>query len=118
MSSRQLDGNVGPELILRGRLTGRSDLRVQGTVEGEVELEGTLIVSPEGRVVAPLDVDELEVEGSVRGNVRALSAVAVRPGGRLIGDVRAPRIAIDDGGALQGGIEMEFDDSTDDEGHS
>jgi len=41
--------------------------------------------------------------------VTAAGAVAVRPGGRLVGDVRARRIAIDDGGALEGGIEMDFD---------
>jgi cytoskeletal protein CcmA (bactofilin family) len=104
-----LRGCIGPDLVVHGKLSGKSDLRIDGIVDGELSVDGTVIVGPDGSVSAPVDVGSLEVEGEVRGDVTARASVAIRPGGRLLGDVRARRICIDDGGSLQGGIEMEFD---------
>ena len=109
MSSRRLDGTIGPDLVVRGRLDGKSDLRIEGTFEGEIDVEGTVSVGPEGSVRAAVRVGSLEIEGEVHGEVIAQSGVLVRPGGRLFGDVRARQVAIDDGGSLQGGIDMDFD---------
>ncbi|MCB9591814.1 MAG: polymer-forming cytoskeletal protein [Sandaracinaceae bacterium] len=110
MTGRRLDGTIGPDLVVHGKLDGKSDLRIDGIFEGEIDVDGTIAVGPDGSVTAPLRVSALEIEGEVRGDVTASGGVSVRAGGRLVGDVRARRIAIDDGGSLQGGIEMDFDD--------
>ena len=109
MSSRRLDGTIGPDLVVRGRLDGKSDLRIEGSFEGEIDVEGMVSVGPEGSIRGPTRVGSLEVEGEVQGDVTASGSVSVRPGGRLLGDVRARQVAIDDGGSLQGGIDMDFD---------
>lgn len=72
-------------------------------------MEGELSVGESGVVVATVEAARVEVVGQLRGNVLATDEVAVRDGGLLEGDVRAARIAIDDGGALVGRIEMDFD---------
>ena len=109
MTSRRLDGSIGPDLVVHGKLGGKSDLRIDGIFEGEIDLDGTVSVGPDGAIIAPIRVGSLEIEGEVRGDVSAAGAVTVRAGGRLLGDVKARRIAVDDGGSLQGGIDMEFD---------
>lgn len=109
MSSRRLDGTIGPDLLVRGKLDGKSDLRIEGSFEGEIDVDGTVSVGPEGSIRAAVRVAVLEVEGEVHGDVIASGSVLVRPGGRLVGDVRARQVAIDDGGSLQGGIDMDFD---------
>lgn len=109
MNSRRTDGIIGPDLVVHGRLGGKSDLRIEGVFDGELEVDGEVVIGPDGSVNAPAQVTSLEVEGEVRGDVVASDAVAIRPGGRLLGDVRARRISIDDGGSLQGGIEMDFE---------
>ena len=110
MTSRRLDGTIGPDLVVQGALGGKSDLRIEGVFEGEIDVEGAIQVGPEGSVTAPVRAASIEIEGELRGDVTASDRVAILPGGRLIGDVRARRIAVEDGGALQGGIEMDFDD--------
>ncbi|MFK7992296.1 MAG: polymer-forming cytoskeletal protein [Sandaracinaceae bacterium] len=109
MNSRRADGIIGSELVVHGKLGGKSDLRIDGVFEGEVALEGALTIGPDASVVGPVSVGELTLEGEIRGDVVATDGVAIRPGGRLLGDVRARRIGIEDGGSLQGGIEMDFD---------
>ncbi|MGF1468796.1 MAG: polymer-forming cytoskeletal protein [Sandaracinaceae bacterium] len=115
MNRARTDGLRGAELRVQGRLEGASNLRIDGALEGEIDVEGGLWIGPEGRVVAPLSVTRLDVEGEVRGPVRA-RAVSVRAGGRVLGDVMAGRVTIEDGGALHGGIDMEFDLPTDEVG--
>lgn len=107
--SRRADGCIGADLVVHGTLSGKSDLRIDGVLDGQLRVEGTVTIGPEGSVVAPVRVGSLEVEGELRGDVVASGSVSVRAGGRLIGDVRARRICVDDGGSLQGGIEMEFE---------
>jgi len=108
-TARSVPGLFGPSFVVRGRLTGEGDLEIQGRFEGDVSVAGTITVGPGAAVVAGLEVATAVVDGHVRGNVVATSAVHVRTGGRIDGDVRAPRVAIDDGGTLQGGIEMDFE---------
>lgn len=114
MSSRSAEGVIGPHLVVRGRLHGKGDLRVEGVLEGELELDGSVAVGPDGTLVGPVRAQGVEVAGEVHGDVLASESVAIRAGGRVQGDVRARRVAIDDGAALHGGIEMDFD--LDDEG--
>ncbi len=110
MTTRRMDGSLGPDLVVQGRLSGKSEsLRIDGVLEGEVDVDAAVTVGPDGLLSAPSRVRSLDVEGEVRGAVTASDAVAIHAGGRLLGDVRARRIAIDDGGSLQGGIEMEFE---------
>ena len=109
MSSRSAEGVIGPQLVVRGRLAGKGDLKVEGVLEGEVELDGALCVGPDGTVVGPVRAHGVDIAGEVHGPVHASDAVSIRAGGRVQGDVRARRIAIDDGAALHGGIEMDFD---------
>lgn len=107
--TRRSDGCIGADLVVHGRLSGKSDLRIDGVLDGELDVEGAVVLGPEASVVAPVRVGSLEVEGELRGDVAASGAVSVRAGGRLVGDVRARRICVDDGGSLQGGIEMDFE---------
>lgn len=100
---------LGPNLLVHGRLSGKGDVVVDGRLEGDVAVEGTVTIGVNGVVVAAVEAETVIVDGVVQGNVRGSTAVAVRAGGRVEGDVRSPRVAIDDGGTLQGGIEMEFD---------
>lgn len=109
MTQRRVEGCIGADLVVRGSLSGKCDLRVDGVIDGELRVEGAVMVGPEGSVAAPMEVVSLEVEGEVRGEVVAADAVAIRPGGRLLGNVRARRVSIEDGGSLQGGIDMDFD---------
>lgn len=109
MTTRRTDGSIGSDLVVHGKLSGKSDLRIDGVFEGELDVDGAVSVGPEGSLSAPVQVGALEIEGEVRGDVIASGSVVVRAGGRLLGDVRARQIGVDDGGSIQGGIQMDFE---------
>lgn len=101
-------GYFGAGLVVRGLLSGAGDLGIDGRFEGTASIVGHLAVGTSGTVVASVRATAVTVAGELRGDVVADGAVAVREGGLVTGDVRAARIAIDDGGALHGEIAMDF----------
>jgi len=109
VTSRSKAGYIGPNLVIHGRLSGRGEITVDGRVEGDVAVEGIVRVGPVGVINAAVEADFVDVAGQLKGAVTGNEEVAVRDGGCIDGDVRAPRVAIDDGGLLHGGIQMDFD---------
>ncbi len=101
-------GYVGPGLLVRGELRGAGQLRCDGTFEGSVDLQGALVVGRSGKLVGPVRAQAVAVEGILDGPVMA-GELNVLAGGRLVGDVRAARIGLDDGGSLEGTVDMEVE---------
>jgi len=100
-------GFIGKSITVRGTLRGDSDLVVEGTVEGTIELRDQLLVQTGGRVSADVQVANLTVYGELTGSVAANAAVSINAGARVIGDISAPRVIIEDGARFKGRIEME-----------
>ena len=109
MSEKQIAGFFGASLKVRGTLTGKGDLVVEGRLDGEMRTLGSLAIAQTGVVHADVSVTTLDVNGELVGDVQATQAVRIASGGRIDGDVRAASIAIDDGAELNGGIEMDFE---------
>jgi cytoskeletal protein CcmA (bactofilin family) len=107
--SRERAGVIGAGLVVMGRLRGEGDMRVEGVLEGEIDLDGDVSLGATSNVVAPVRGRSVEIEGELVGRVTAERDLTVRSGGRVRGDVRAARLAIDDGAVIDGMLDMAFD---------
>lgn len=101
--------SIGRTTRIVGRLTGDGDLLVEGRIEGEVSLRGSLAVGDGGVVVAPVEAADVTVNGLVDGDVTARGAVTLRAGGSVRGAITASRIAVEDGAKFTGRIEMDVE---------
>ena len=50
---------IAKDLIVTGQLRGEGVVQIEGTVEGEVNLKGYVIVTPTGRVKGPVSYTHL-----------------------------------------------------------
>jgi cytoskeletal protein CcmA (bactofilin family) len=83
---------LGPNDRLKGQLFIEGDLRVAGTVEGELEATGDI---------------EIAGAGKVSGDVTAYERLIVAGGASLIaGDVRVGRLTVEDGATFSGKVSM------------
>lgn len=100
---------LGPELQYQGRLTGRGGVRIEGAFEGEIALDGTLVVGETGRVTCEtVRARTVVVAGTLHGNIVA-EKVEIRRTGRVWGDVRTKSFVTEDGAFLRGSVQMEED---------
>jgi len=91
----------------QGKLTGAGGVRIEGAYDGEIELDGLLVISPTGRVTCPqLRAKTVIIAGALRGDILA-EKVEIRASGRVWGDVVAESISTEEGAFLRGQIQME-----------
>ena len=100
---------IGPQTAVRGALSGQEDLVIEGRVEGSVSLAGHLIIAETGEVEADLDIESIAVLGQVRGDIVASRSITIERGAQVSGNVRAPRVIINDGAHFDGAVEMDVD---------
>ena len=92
---------------IRGEITGREDLYVDGEIEGKVHLEDAkIVVGPNGRVTADVEAREILVLGKVKGNLHGRDSVTIGRTGHVIGDVVTRYISVEDGAQVQGSLDV------------
>lgn len=90
-----------------GKLTGEGGVRIEGTFEGEIQLDGLLVVGTTGRVTCDdLRAKSVIVAGTVRGDLTA-HKVEIRASGRVWGNVTTKTFATEEGAFLRGQIQVE-----------
>ncbi len=98
---------VGPEVQIKGRISGRGGIRVEGSFEGEIDFDGLLVVAESGRVTCEeARAKAIVVAGIFKGNLVA-ERVEIRKTGRVWGDVVTTSFATEEGAFLRGQIRME-----------
>lgn len=98
---------IGPSIIIRGDVTGSEDLLIQGQVDGSVTLDQHAVsVGSEGRVNANIVGRVITIEGKVEGDLTAQEQIVLRGSAHVQGDIKAPRVVLEDGATFRGLVDM------------
>jgi cytoskeletal protein CcmA (bactofilin family) len=99
--------NLGKSIMIKGELSASEDLTLYGQMSGRVTLPGhTLTIGPDADIQADIVANAVVVMGSVGGTVTAGKRVEIRSTGSVKGDIVSPNLVMDEGGQLQGKVEM------------
>ena len=99
---------IGKSVTVKGEIIGNEQLTIEGTVEGRIMIETTVLVRDSGIVKADVDAANINVAGGVIGNISVSERIEIVSGGYVVGDIRAPRLIINDGASVKGNIDMEI----------
>ena len=100
--------NIGQSVQIKGELTGKEDLTIEGKVEGKITLnDHALTVGANGRIHGEIRAKSVVVVGEVDGNILADDKVEVAATGSMKGDIVAPRVILADGARFKGTIDMD-----------
>lgn len=100
--------NTKPETIIGvntrfvGTLTSDGNIRVDGAVEGDIEVLGNLIIGETGRVIATVKAQNVHVSGAVKGEIMAVEQLEISPTGKVWGDITTAALHIEPGGLFRG----------------
>ncbi len=101
-----MDSILGSGSTCRGSLKVEGGLRIDGTVDGEVIVSGTLTVGREGLISGDVTVNQAIVGGTIQGTVRAEQQLELQSGSRLEGDIFTRSLVIEDGVFFEGSCKM------------
>jgi len=105
-SADHLSTVIGRETELKGTLTGKGSLRVDGSLEGEVECAGDLYVGETARLTAQVRARNVTIAGEIHGNVHAEQRVELLPSARVYGDIHSRKLVISEGAVFDGASVM------------
>ena len=98
---------IGQSIVFKGELTGDEDLEIEGQVDGQVELANHQItVGANGLLKAQVNAKSIIVIGQVIGDLTATERIEIQATGVVEGNLRAPRLNVQEGAVLNGSIDM------------
>jgi cytoskeletal protein CcmA (bactofilin family) len=99
------DTVLGANATLKGDLKCQGNIRLDGTFEGTLEIDGNVLVGETGKITADINAKNISIAGAVRGNVSGKKVQLLRTG-RVWGDITATSIATEEGAFIEGKITM------------
>lgn len=100
---------VGPGTRVIGRVSGNGGLCIEGSVKGDVNVNGDTEIAEGGRVEGNLQGAGLDIGGTLLGDARASGAIAVRSTAQVRGELRASEISIEAGARVSVRLDTEFE---------
>jgi len=98
---------LGQEVIVKGDLSGKEDLLIEGQCEGSLDFpDHCLTVGPQGQVKSEIHARQVVIHGTVNGRILAKERVEIRKTGTVVGDIVSATLAIEDGAFFKGSIEI------------
>jgi len=98
---------LGPGINWKGDLRGKGGVRIEGTMEGEIAIQGLVVIGETGKVTCQtLQAETVIVAGAVKGNIRC-GKLEIRSTGRVWGDVVTTALSSEEGAFLRGQVRME-----------
>ena len=98
---------IGPSIVIHGEVTGSEDLLIQGQIDGSVALGShSVTVGGGGRVSADITGRVITIEGEVEGDLTAQEQIVLRGSAKVLGDIKAPRVVLEDGASFRGLVDM------------
>lgn len=111
ISGEKVDTLIGKSTIFEGTVNAEGTIRLDGKVNGGLDIIGNLIVGEEGAVKGNIKAENAFVAGVVEGNVIATSQLHITHTAKLIGDITVKNVIIDEGAIFIGNCKIITDDA-------
>ncbi len=111
MIQQVMNGNTAKNVLtsdveIKGNLKFTGELTFEGKLDGEIHSEGTLNLGDSAVVNGNIHAQSVIVRGKINGNITAKEKIDIKAKTELFGDIRASRLAIEEGVTFVGKTEV------------
>lgn len=93
---------INQETIIEGKITATQDVRIDGTLKGEIESENKLIVGELGIVDATIKAKEAKIYGELNGNIELEDSIYINRNAKVNADIVATNLIVENGSSING----------------
>ena len=97
---------VAKDATWEGKLVCTGNVRIEGSLRGEVETAGTLFVAAQARVDGTVRAQNVTLAGEIQGNVRCEGRLEILPGGAARGEVDTGALVVHEGAFIESRFQM------------
>lgn len=91
---------------LKGELRAEGDVRIEGSLEGNVITKARVIIGATGVIHADIDAGEVLVMGRLNGKIVGHRRIELRKGAHVEGEITTQALVIEEGVFFQGLAQM------------
>ena len=92
--------------LIKGDITASGDFRLDGTLEGNIQLNGKLVVGDSGVVNGNILCVNANIIGTVNGNLSIKELLSLNATARVKGDILINKLSIEPGAVFTGKCRM------------
>ena len=83
-----------------------SDFRVDGTVEGDIQSNGKVVIGEQGKIKGTIICQNAEIMGQLEGKIETKHTLALRATGNIKGDVKTQTLIVEPNAVFNGSCKM------------
>jgi cytoskeletal protein CcmA (bactofilin family) len=91
---------------IEGIVKAAGDIRIDGTLKGNLQTEGKLVIGASGQIDGEVTCQNAEVHGSVNGKITVNELLSLKSSCKLLGDIVVGRLTIEPGAQFSGSCVM------------
>ena len=98
---------AGTEIV--GNITSNSDIRIDGSLSGNLKTKGKVVIGETGSVLGEIHCKNADVDGSIEGKIVVSELLSLKAPSNIKGDIVAKKLAIEPGAKFTGNCKMSTD---------
>ncbi len=110
-NTEKLESFVGVNSQFKGDIKSRGTLRIDGSVEGNVDADW-LVLGEKAALKGDVSARGIIVGGRIEGTLSAKEILEIKSKGQVVGDVTTPKLVVSEGGILEGRTSMNREGSS------
>ncbi|MBR1928329.1 MAG: polymer-forming cytoskeletal protein [Paludibacteraceae bacterium] len=95
---------AGSKII--GTIIADSDIRIDGTVEGDLQCSGKVVIGEKGLLKGTINCQNAEILGKLDGKIEVKQTLALRASSNLHGEVRTQTLIVEPNAIFNGTCAM------------
>jgi len=99
---------AGSKII--GTIIADSDIRIDGTVEGDMKCSGKVVIGEKGKIKGTVVCQNAEIMGVMDGKAMVEQSFALRETGQMIGELKTHSLLVEPGAQFNGTCSMKSEE--------
>jgi cytoskeletal protein CcmA (bactofilin family) len=100
----KMDVYISAESVITGDLQTKSNIKIDGRVQGNVNATGNVQIGSNALVEGNINGLDVQIAGNVNGNVIATGGLMLFGSAKLAGDVKAASMEVEKGASYKGNM--------------
>ena len=97
---------IGNGTSINGDINSNGDVRIDGTLKGNISISGKLVVGPSGNVEGNIICQNADISGEIHGKVSVTELLSLKASAKLLGDIITGKISIEPNATFTGTCNM------------
>ena len=97
---------LGGGTTIVGNIVSQGDVRVDGTLQGNLTTQSKLVIGTTGKIVGEIKCKDCEISGMVNGKIQVENLLMLKASATVEGEIRTTKLAIEPNAVFSGTCSM------------